>query len=236
MAREYFHAYHSYIDAIEPLNDAERGRLFTACLYYSMTGEVPELRGNERFVFAGMKSQIDRDTKQYETRCETNRRNGSTGGQSKPSEHNQPLPNTADGYQTPPKEKEKEKAKEKAKGKEKEKEKEKENGDCADKPRRFTKPMVSEIHDYCRERRNGVDPQRFFDFYEAKGWRVGNQQMKDWQAAVRTWEVREQAKPPDNGTSNPFKRMLMEEEARRNGQNGVYEDIVDSSDRLSEFL
>lgn len=211
MAREYFHAYHSYLDAIEPLNDAERGRLFTACLYYSMTGEVPELRGNERFVFAGMKSQIDRDTKQYEIRCETNRRNGSTGGQSRPSERNQPLPNAADGYQTLPNEKEKEKAKEKAKGNEKEKEKKKENGDCADKPRRFTKPTVMEIRDYCRERRNGVDPQRFFDFYEAKGWRVGNQPMKDWQAAVRTWEGREQAKPSNEEmTSNPFKKRLLE--------------------------
>lgn len=236
MAREYFHAYHSYLDAIEPLNDAERGRLFTACLYYSMTGEVPELRGNERFVFAGMKSQIDRDTKQYEIRCETNRRNGSTGGQLKPSERNQPLPNAANGYQTPPNEKEKEKAKENAKGKEKGREKEKESGDCANKPRRFNKPTVTEIRDYCRERRNGVDPQRFFDFYEAKGWRVGNQQMRDWQAAVRTWEGREQAKSLDSGTSNPFKRMLMEEEARRNGRNGVCEDICDSSDSISEFL
>ena len=229
MAREYFNAYHSYLEAIEPLNDAERGRLFTACLIYSMTGEAPELRGNERFVFAGMKSQIDRDFKQYETRCETNRKNGSLGGQTKPSERYQTLPNATDGYQTPPKEKEKEKAKEK------EKTKEKENGDSADKPRRFTKPTVANIRDYCRERGNGIDPQRFFDFYEAKGWCVGNQPMKDWQAAVRTWESRESAKPPDHGTANPFRRMLMEE-ARRNGQSGVHEDIGDSSDSISEFL
>ena len=229
MAKEYFNAYHSYLEAIEPLNDAERGRLFTACLFYSMTGEVPELRGNERFAFAGMKSQIDRDSKQYENRCEINRKNGSLGGQTKPSERYQTLPNATDGYQTPPKEKEKEKAKEK------EKTKEKENGDSADKPRRFAKPSVEDIRGYCRERRNAIDPQRFYDFYEAKGWRVGNQPMKDWQAAVRTWEGREPAKPPDQGTSNPFKRMLMEE-ARRNGQDGIHEDIGDSTDSLSGFL
>ncbi len=229
MAREYFNAYHSYLEAIEPLNDAERGRLFTACLFYSMTGEVPELRGNERFAFAGMKSQIDRDSKQYANRCEINRKNGSLGGQTKPSERYQTLPNATERYQTPPKEKEKEKAKEK------EKTKEKENGDSADKPRRFTKPTVEDIRDYCRERRKAIDPQRFYDFYEAKGWRVGNQPMKDWQAAVRTWEGREPAKPPDQGTSNPFKRMLMEE-ARRNGQDGIHEDIGDSTDSLSGFL
>lgn len=227
MARVYFLAYHSYLEAIEPLNDAERGRLFTACLFYSMTGEVPELRGNERFAFAGMKSQIDRDSKQYANRCEINRKNGSLGGQTKPSERYQTLPNATGGYQTPPKEKEK--------AKEKEKTKEKGSGDGADKPRRFTKPAVAEIREYCLERGNGIDPQRFFDFYEAKGWRVGNQPMKDWQAAVRTWEGREPAKPPDGGTSNPFKRMLMEE-AMRNGQDGVHEDSSDSTDSLSGFL
>ncbi len=192
MAREYFNAYHSYLEAIEPLNDAERGRLFTACLFYSMTGEVPELRGNERFVFAGMKSQIDRDSKQYENRCEINRRNGSLGGQ-KPSERYQTLPNATDGNQMPPKEKEKEKAKEKTKAKEKEKN----DGNRADKPRRFTKPTVEDIREYCQERENGIDSQRFFDFYEAKGWMIGSQPMKDWQAAARTWESREPAKPPD---------------------------------------
>lgn len=97
--------------------------------------------------------------------------------------------------------------KDEAKEKEKKKEKAKANGNgkenakafCADKPRRFTKPTVAEIGAYCRERGYGVDPQRFFDFYEAKGWRVGNQPMQDWQAAVRTWEGREQTKPSAQG-------------------------------------
>jgi hypothetical protein len=75
MAREYFNAYHSYLDSIDPLSDAERGRLFTACLVYSKTGESPDLRGNERFVFAGMKSQIDRDCERYQEMCETYREN-----------------------------------------------------------------------------------------------------------------------------------------------------------------
>lgn len=77
MAREYFNAYHSYLEAMEPLNDAERGRLFTACLKYSMTGEAPKLRGNERFVFYSMKSQIDRDTESYEAKCGAMRANAS---------------------------------------------------------------------------------------------------------------------------------------------------------------
>lgn len=57
---------------------------------------------------------------------------------------------------------------------------------------RFKKPTLDEITAYCTERKNSVDPQAFFDFYESKGWRVGNQPMKDWKACVRTWERREQ--------------------------------------------
>ncbi|MBS7403569.1 MAG: hypothetical protein KIG37_08555, partial [Oscillospiraceae bacterium] len=77
MALESFNAYHSYLDAMEMLNDAERGRLFTALLIYSSTGEAPELRGNERFIFPSMKSQIDRDIAKYKRKCEKNRANGS---------------------------------------------------------------------------------------------------------------------------------------------------------------
>lgn len=69
MAIEYFCCYHSYIEAMEPLNDAEKGRLFMACLTYSKLGEVPQLSGNERFVFPAIKAQIDRDNAKYEARC-----------------------------------------------------------------------------------------------------------------------------------------------------------------------
>ena len=62
---------------------------------------------------------------------------------------------------------------------------------------RFTPPTVEEVAAYCLERKNHVDPQRFVDFYAAKGWMVGKNRMKDWKAAVRTWEQREgqEAKP-----------------------------------------
>ena len=65
MAIEYFNAYHSYLKSIEPLNDAERGRLFTALLEYSSTGVTPDLRGNERLIFPTMKEQIDRDMQKH---------------------------------------------------------------------------------------------------------------------------------------------------------------------------
>lgn len=62
---------------------------------------------------------------------------------------------------------------------------------CAALPsKRFVKPSVQEIEAYCFERGNTIKSQNFYDFYESKGWKVGNQPMKDWKAAVRTWEQR----------------------------------------------
>lgn len=54
----------------------------------------------------------------------------------------------------------------------------------------FTPPTVEEVAQYCAERHNGIDPETFIDFYQSKGWKVGNAKMKDWKAAVRTWEKR----------------------------------------------
>ena len=53
---------------------------------------------------------------------------------------------------------------------------------------KFVKPTLQEVKAYCIERKNDVDPERFVDFYEAKGWMVGKNKMKDWRAAVRNWE------------------------------------------------
>jgi hypothetical protein len=53
---------------------------------------------------------------------------------------------------------------------------------------RFVPPTVEDVAAYCRERKNSVDPQRFVDHYSSNGWRVGRNPMKDWKAAVRTWE------------------------------------------------
>ena len=52
----------------------------------------------------------------------------------------------------------------------------------------FTPPTLEEVQEYCTERWNNVDPQRFIDYYTANGWLVGKNKMKDWKACVRTWE------------------------------------------------
>lgn len=61
-----------------------------------------------------------------------------------------------------------------------------------EKPKRkkFEKPTVEEVAEYCKERKNEINANAFYDFYESKDWKVGNQKMKDWKACIRTWENR----------------------------------------------
>lgn len=57
-----------------------------------------------------------------------------------------------------------------------------------EKTKRFVPPNVEEVEQYCLERNNNIDAQSFIDFYKSKGWMIGKNKMKDWKAAVRTWE------------------------------------------------
>ena len=61
--------------------------------------------------------------------------------------------------------------------------------------KRFTKPTLEEVQAYCKERNNNVNAERFIDYYTAKGWKIGKNPMKDWKAAVRTWEKNNFDKP-----------------------------------------
>ena len=183
---EYLKIWTNFAEILEPLNDAERGRLFTAMLQYAATGEVIEFRGNERYVWPIAKQNID----QAAQKVETLRRNGARGGRPSKAEEtkeNQRKPNETKENQT--------KANESLKDKDKDKDniniKEISLKGDKEKRVRFSPPTVDEVAAYCKERGNTVNAQTFVDFYEAKGWRVGNNPMKDWKACVRTWEQRD---------------------------------------------
>ena len=70
--------------------------------------------------------------------------------------------------------------------------------DSIDKKKGFTKPSVEEVKAYCQERNNGIDANSFVDYYESKGWLIGKNHMKDWKAAVRTWENRRKGEANGN--------------------------------------
>lgn len=84
------------------------------------------------------------------------------------------------------------------------------------KAKRFTPPSREEVQAYCLERKNTVDAERFIDYYTSNGWMVGKNKMKDWKAAVRTWEKNGSHQPskttktskysyePDDGSDLPY--------------------------------
>lgn len=74
---------------------------------------------------------------------------------------------------------------------------------------RFKKPSIEEIRSYCLEKSSRVDPEQFFNFYESNGWMVGKNHMKDWRAAVRTWEKREK-EVPQRKRETPHKESVLE--------------------------
>lgn len=178
----YVCLYTSYLHSLSPFTDEERGRIVMAMLYYSTTGEVPQFEGNERFIWPSLQTQIDRDIENYQAKCAKNRENGAKGG--RPPKNPMVIVETERFFEKPKKPKEKEK----------EKEKEKDNIG-ADKPpsySRFFPPTIDEVRAYCAEKGYTVDADRFVDYYTSNGWKVGKNPMKDWKAAVRTWNGKEQ--------------------------------------------
>ena len=173
MGLEYFPCYHSYAKKCEKLTDQELGRLFRALIKFSETGERQELAGRESIAFDFIADDIQRAKDAYEDKCRKNAINAAKRTEANGSER---LPSVATD----------------AKNKDKDKDKSKDKSPKGDIARaRFTPPTLDEVAAYCSERGNGVDPQQFIDFYTSKGWKVGDQPMKDWKAAVRTWERRD---------------------------------------------
>lgn len=169
--RSHLKVYFDFEVKAKEYDDAEKGRLLLAMLRYAKDGTEGNLTGNERFVFPVFKAQIDEDIRVYETKVS----NGSNGG--RPTVNNR-KPNETENNRTEPEETETAKKEERRNKKE----------DKRESIRRFTPPTIEQVTEYCRERNNGVNPVKWFNYYTANGWKVGKNPMKDWKAAVRTWE------------------------------------------------
>ena len=101
------------------------------------------------------------------------------------------------------------------------------------KRKRFEKPSISDIKQYCMERNNNVNAEHFFDYYESNGWKVGKNSMKDWKAAVRTWERSEYRKPNSKKNSkedaiNVVKELMNEYANEQFEDNNGAIDVTDS--------
>lgn len=93
---------------------------------------------------------------------------------------------------------------------------------------KFIPPSFFEVREYCLERGNRVDPQRFIDHYTSNGWMVGKNKMKDWKAAVRTWERNtiDQKPQVQKKSVNPFDELWEELGYDREGDDPALEEII----------
>ena len=212
--REQFTFYRSYFDAIRRLKKAaDRAAIYDAIADYALYGNTPELSDAAGAIFDLIKPTLDaakrksdgakcREKAQYDDKIP-----------SRCAQDTVKIPSRGAQGEIEDTRKEKEKEKER----EKEKEYEKESyipsvvSPLKGRASRFTPPSVEEVAAYCRERKNSVDAERFCDFYVSKGWKVGKEPMKDWKAAVRTWEKRDDTYSGKQQSSNIFADILREE-------------------------
>lgn len=199
--------YKDWYEAISGLSPEERLQAYEAVFGYAFD----EVEPDDKFIKAATKlmlSTIDRDNGKYEQKCERNRRNviarwkrlKEAGNASNTTEydriqtHTTATDNDNDNGNDNDNDNDNEK-KEKTPNGVKKKVAAATAAPVAPqqegKAKRFARPSVEEVRAYCEERGNGVSAEAFVDFYESKGWKVGNSPMKDWRAAVRTWEKRD---------------------------------------------
>jgi hypothetical protein len=185
--KDSFVFYASFYEAISNLPGETQLEVYNAICKYALLGELPELSPIAKAMFTVMRPVMDAASARYEASVA----NGKKGGRPKKKNLEKPS-NNLKGLETGNLEKpgpnlnvnvndndnvnvnDNDKVTEIR---------------AAKPPRtRFTPPSIDEVKAYCQERGNGVDAERFIDYYNANGWRVGKNAMKDWKAAVRTWE------------------------------------------------
>ena len=218
--KESYMLYRGWNPLFENLPKEQLGELFYAiCCYQSgkeYTIENPLIKG----VFEMVLMQFKKDEEKYISNCEAKAKNGKKGAESRwQDDSNTTSENgknskchSEDGkngkcYFSHNEEKT-EMAKMAIEEEEEDKEEEEVEVEVEEVPtvpkkrearKRFSPPSAAEVREYCRERENAVDAESFVDFYAAKGWKVGNAPMKDWKAAVRTWEKRDNRAAPRRG-------------------------------------
>ena len=102
------------------------------------------------------------------------------------------------------------------------------------KIKRFRKPTYEEVEEYCRERNNGIDAHSFVDYYESKDWKIGKSKMKDWKAAIRTWESKRKETQPK--TEPNLFRPDRSEADKRQFQQKVERDNEDYNNFMAQYF
>ena len=172
---KYLKVFTDFLDVTAQLSDGAMGRLFRAMLRYARDGAEPELPGSERFLWLVAKQHIDREADAYREKVNSMERARKAKNQAeiKQRSTSQPLISTED--------------------KDKYNDKYKNNDNSISFPpspsaeKKETHPSLEEVTGYVRETFLPVDPEHFYNYYEANGWQMGQNPIRDWKAALRAW-------------------------------------------------
>lgn len=182
--KKAFLLYADYFDYFQTLNNEELGRVIRAIFAYQRTGELPSFDDRAlKLVFDLIKNQIDRDFDKWRASAEkrkaaAQKRWGAKTSRNRTESEEAPEEKAVEEVPTV-----ENALKERTESEEAQEEKKTPS-------KRFQKPTVSEVAEYVMQKGFDFAPQQFFDYYESKGWRVGNAPMKDWRAAARLWQQR----------------------------------------------
>lgn len=169
-----------------------RHKIHDAIDEYIISQTDPEEQAILYSPYWSIRDQIDYDKKLYENRIiERNKMNGAKGGRPKKN------PNNPVGLEKPKKADNDNVNDNVSTNVDKKK-------SIKEKATRFSTPTIEEVKAYCQERKNYINPERFIDFYQSKNWMIGKNKMKDWKAAVRTWEHKEEQKGGSNESTQEY--------------------------------
>lgn len=192
MAREFLCVYLDMLPTLRNLGNAELGRLILAALEYSTDGTQPVgLVGKEAILWPMFMSQIDENKEYQKKRSETNRQNVT-------KRYDRIRSNTTVYDRT---------------HNNNIKDNKSNTSNNKSNNKKFIAPTREEVRLYAQERNSTVDPDRFFDFYDAGGWADSKgTPVRNWKQKFITWEKKdaEAPKKPEKITNNPFMQMLID--------------------------
>ena len=168
---KYLKIFTDFLDVVEPLDDEECGRLFKAMLGYSLDGREPQLTGNERFLWVVARQHMDREAEVYEKKVKHLKRGNVPVTEKKGSVSEQ----------------------DKDKEKDKDKDKDKDSlslGGAGAPEEREKRPTLSEVMEFSQREGIQTDVEYFYNYYEANGWHMGKQPIRDWRAALKAWALK----------------------------------------------
>lgn len=206
--RKTFLFFCSWAEVLADFSPEDRCAVYDAAIAYAEDGTLPNLSPVLRMAFMFIKKDIDEMRTKYETICEKRReainkrwakRNGTPRQEGEAvSDSDTNVSSEYNPYKTihsKHKHEHEHEFSDEIIDKEKENVKRKSAS-------RFTPPTIEEVANYAQEKGYAIDPERFIDYYESVGWKVGQKPMKDWRAAMRTWAARDRHKQAPQGAQS----------------------------------